>query len=291
MDRIRVILIAVLVSANLSIVAHLNAQTRQIPPAQLKTRAVPETARNPMPFPPDTEHSKAGEPIELRSVDQMTQEDKDLASDAEASIGEHAGLDGLEFNEGNWVYQQLVCRAFPDHMFLKFTLNRGSGDSSLFTASIPRGGDGRVRIIPIQRRGYSLFSPAPINALTISAFNHIRVEERHGNAPDWLDTALCYAALSAPHPSSAISAGVADGPPLADAMAPEMELPNQGGAVIRFSDLTATPRPMEWTMTFNGKGKLLKVSHRPAVLQKSKIVPPNAAETQVRTAVPATKVE
>jgi hypothetical protein len=73
---------------------------------------------------------------------------------------------------------------------------------SVFTVSIPRGGDGRVRIIPIQRRGYSLFSPAPINALTISAFNHIRAEE-HPKAPDWLGTGLCYAALAGAHPQAA----------------------------------------------------------------------------------------
>ncbi len=31
-----------------------------------------------------------------------------------------------------------------------------------------------------------------------------------------------------------------------------------GGAVIRFTDVSAIPRPMQWTMTFNGKGKLLQ---------------------------------
>jgi hypothetical protein len=100
--------------------------------------------------------------------------------------------------------------ALPEHLFLRFTRNDGAGDVSLFSASIPRG-EGRVRIIPIQRRGYSLFSPAPINAMTISAFNHIRDEERSDQAPDWLGTGLCYAALAGAHPQAALLAEDAEG--------------------------------------------------------------------------------
>jgi hypothetical protein len=84
-----------------------------------------------------------------------------------------------------------------------------------------------------------------------------------------------------------MSAESADSQTFVGAMGPVMEIPYPGGAIIHFSDVAAVPQPMEWTMTFDGKGRLLKVSHRPAVLLKAKIVSPNAAETQGRTVAPA----
>ena len=152
-----------------------------------------------MPFPPGSETPTAAA-LEFRPYDQMTPQDRDLAADAESAIDERAGFVGLEFNQGKWSYQQICCSALPKHLFLQFTRNNGTGDVSVFSASIPRGGDGRVRIIPIVRRGYSLFSPAPINALTISAFNHIRAEEHVDTTPEWLATGMCYAALAGAHP-------------------------------------------------------------------------------------------
>ncbi len=153
-----------------------------------------------MPFPPGSETPAPAAALEFRPYDQMSQQDRDLAADAESAIGERAGFASLEFNQGKWSYQQIVCPALPKHLFLQFTRNNGTGDVSVFSASIPRGGDGRVRIIPIVRRGYSLFSPAPINALTISAFNHIRAEEHVDTTPEWLATGMCYAALAGAHP-------------------------------------------------------------------------------------------
>jgi hypothetical protein len=167
----------------------------------------------------------------------------------------------------------------PGHLFLQFTRNNGTGDVSVFSASIPRSGLGQVRIIPILRRGYSLFSPAPINALTISAFNHIRAEEQASETPDWLATGLCYAALAGAHPEA--------GPPeettvrkLPAAPPGRLFIPQQGGAVISFVDVAALPRPMQWTMTFNGKGKLLKATHSAAPRPAEKAIQRPAGEVQ-----------
>jgi hypothetical protein len=156
----------------------------------------------PLPFPLGGEATAPAAALEFRFFDQMSPRDRDLAAGAESTIGERAGFAGLEFNQGKWSYQQVVCSALPGHLFLQFTRNNGIGDVSVFSASIPRSGDGQVRIIPILRRGYSLFSPAPINALTISAFNHIRAEEQAGETPYWLATGLCYAALAGAHPKA-----------------------------------------------------------------------------------------
>ena len=288
MQRTRANLVVLAVTAIAGIAAPLCAQIGQeIPTVQLKIKQVSNAALPPVPFSQDGAYSRTGDPVEFRSVDQMTSQDRDLAADAESSINERAGFDGIVFDQGKWSYQQLRCRALPGHMFLKFTRNNGSGDESMFTASIPRGGDGRVRIIPILRRGYSLFSPAPINALTISAFNHIRVEEHPEGTVDWMDTALCYAALSGALPKVEIPADSLDNQALSLAQGPLMEVPLRGGAIIHFSDV-ATPRPMEWTLTFDAKGRLLKAWHRPASVLTVKVVEPAAEESQPKTIVPKT---
>jgi hypothetical protein len=204
--------------------------------------------------------------IEFRAPDQMTQKDRDVEADGESSIRERTSFEGLGFNEGAWSYQQLVCPALPNHVFLKFTRNNGAGDVSMFTASIPQDGVGRVRIIPILRRGYSLFSPAPINKLTIAAFNHIRDEEHPVGPPDWLTTGLCYAALAGARPRAPIQAQGDEVATFPAAMTGVLQVPIRGGAIIRFVDVAAPRRPMEWTMTFDGNGRLLKAVHTPASL-------------------------
>jgi len=241
-----------------------------------------KAARRPMPFPPGSEQELPVAPLEFRPYDQMTQQDRDLAADGESSIEERAGFVGLEFNQGKWNYQQIVCPALPNHLLLQFTRKNGTGDVSVFSASIPRTDDGRVRIIPILRRGYSLFSPAPINALTISAFNHIRAEEHPANPPEWLATALCYAALAGAHPQI----GPAEVTEIKKLPAPppgRLVIPMQGGAVLSFVDVAAIPRPMQWTMTFNGKGKLLKATHSAAEKSKDKAVHKTPVEVKGKT--------
>jgi hypothetical protein len=251
MEQLRILPVVLAIGAITAVCALANGQAGQNLSVPQPSR-IHKTAPRPMPFPPASEMPGPVASLEFLPYERMTPKDRDLEADAESSISEKAGLAGLEFNQGKWNYQQVVCPALPNHLFLQFTRNNGAGDASVFSASIPRGGDGRVRIIPILRRGYSLFSPAPINALTISAFNHILAEEHPAKAPDWLGTGLCYAALAGAKPDI--------GPPketdchkLPSAPTGRLVIPIRGGAIIRFTDVSAAPRDMEWTMTFNGK--------------------------------------
>jgi len=260
--------------------------------AQTVTERVPVTGREkvrqpivrPIPFSIDTTTPWQTPSVEFRSVDQMTERDRELAANAESSIAEHVGHVGLEFNQGQWTYRQVVCSALPNHIFLRFLRNNGRGDVSVFTASIPRGDEGRVRIIPIQLRSYSLFSPAPINALTISAFNHIRAEDNPDRAPvgDWLGTAFCYATLAGGHPQAA----QIDQPPPTDkfplAIKASLTIPEKGGAILSFSEVSTAPKFLTWTMTFDGKGRLLKASHAPATLVPIKWVHPAPLDPKTR---------
>jgi hypothetical protein len=210
----------------------------------------------------------------------MTESDRLLLADAEASITEHAAFAGFDFDKTNWSYEQVVCPALPNHLFLQFMRNNGDRDVTVFSASIPRGGEGRVRIIPILKRGYSLWSPAPINSMTISAFNHIRAEEAGADEtskedPEWLGNALCYAALAGAHPQ----VRAADAEPSLHKPIPavtavmNVTLNAKSAEVIRFADTAALPRPMLWTMTFTRQGKLVKATHSPAPMTSVRPVP------------------
>ena len=278
MERFRTLPVVLAIAAIAAVCTLVEAQTDQ-DAAVPQPSHVRKAAKRPMPFPPGGETTVPAASLEFRSYERMSERDRDLAADAESAIGERAGFVGLEFNQGKWNYQQIVCPVLPNHLFLQFTRNNGKGDMSMFSASIPRGGDGRVRIIPIVRRGYSLFSPAPINALTISAFNHIRAEEHVDKTPEWLATGMCYAALAGAHPQVG-PAEETDFRKSPSAPPGRLVVPLHGGAVIRFTDVAAASRPMQWTMTFNGQGKLLKASHSAASKSREKSVMLTPVEIQ-----------
>lgn len=274
MERFRILPILLALAALAAALPGAAQTAEEAPSVHPRQAAAP----SPMLFSLGDERPATAAPVEFRSVEQMTRQDRDLEADGEAAIAERAGFADLDFDRGPWNYRQVICSALPQHLFLQFTRNNGAGDASLFSASIPRGGEGRVRIVPIVRRGYSLFSPAPINELTISAFNHIRAEEHPEQAPDWLATGLCYAALAGAHPRVAP-------PPEPDARRfsttppGSLSISTAGGAIIAFTDLSATPRPMQWTMTFDRRGKLLKATHGAAPKsneKEGKLVPASA---------------
>lgn len=215
--------------------------------------------KEPKPFPIDHATLAKGFTIGVLTPDQMAEKDRLLEADAESSIAERAGFVDLQFNAGKWSYRQLICPDFPNHLFLRFTQDNGVGDQSVFSASIPRNGEGHVRIIPIQRRSYSLFSPAPINQITIASFNHIRDEEKAENEPSWVGTALCYAALAGANPVAAPPTETPTPGTVPPPLGPILTILPEGGAVIRLPDVSAHPRPLIWTLIFNSKGKLTKV--------------------------------
>jgi hypothetical protein len=204
--------------------------------------------------------------IQVLSEEHMSASDRDLVADAESSIRERAEYENLDFNANGWTYQQLDCRALPNHLFLRFMRNDGTREMSMLSAAIPRHGNGRVRIIPIVRKGYSLFSPAPISAITIAAFNRIRTEEGSGASRDWLGTGLCYAALAGANPNAvSLHLGTNETGELPATTPPTLLVRSDGGAFIRFVDIS-TEHPIEWSMTFDSKGKLVKTSHKPVNL-------------------------
>jgi len=175
------------------------------------------------------------QPITFRTVDQMTRKDRDLVADAESSISERAGFIGLEFNGGKWSYEQFcarLCRITFCCASPATTDGRREHFFGIDSTQWGRPGS----YCPNSPQGYSLFSPAPINALTISAFNHIRAEEHADTPPQWLGTALCYAALAGGHPESPLTAEADANQKFQLAMPAKMEIPARGNVALSFAE-------------------------------------------------------
>jgi len=207
--------------------------------------------------------------LDFRAQDEMSEEDRSLLLNAEVTIEERARFNDFAFNQGPWSLQQAVCPALPKHILVQFTRTGGKGDVSVFTAVIPRDPAGRIRIIPVERRGYSLFSPAPVNAITISTFNRIRDEEHASGLPDWLTLGLCYASMAGARPRADLVAENKESEQLPEGQPATVIFETDGTQRIEFVDMAALPHPMLWTMSFDKKARLLKAVHHPAILVKA----------------------
>jgi hypothetical protein len=235
-------------------------------------RPVPQ-AKTLTPFSTNASPSGIGQFIVYRPLEQMSQSDRDLAAKTQPAIRDAAAFDGIDFDKEKWSYRQLECQALPGHLFLLFAGDSGVGDASLFSAAIPRAGKGRVRVIPVARRGFSLFSPAPVNALAMAAFNRIRAQEPARPPADWLSTSLCYAALTEPRLQVSTSPSSSPAANLALSFPPTLEVGADGESTVRFVNVAEPRQPMQWVLTFDPKGQLLRVLHFPSPAYATTIVP------------------
>jgi len=235
-------------------------------------RPVPQ-AKTLTPFSTNASSSGIGQFIVYRPLEQMSQSDRDLAAKTQPAIRDAAAFAGIDFDKEKWRYRQLECQALPGHLFLLFAGDSGDGDASLFSAAIPLAGKGRVRVIPVARRGFSLFSPAPVNLLAMAAFNRIRAQEPASPPPDWLSTGLCYAALT--EPRSEVSASPSPSPEanIALSFPPTLEVGVDGESTVRFVNVAEPRQPMQWALTFDRKGQLVEVRHFPTPAYATTIVP------------------
>ncbi len=224
-----------------------------------------KSAPLPTPFPLD-ETRRSKNPLVFLPREAMTESDRELVTANTPELVRLASIQGFAISEvggdaaTSWGYEQAVCPALPDHLVLEFSRSGGVGDLAVFSAVLPRAGTGRVRIIPVERRGFTLFTPASSNAMTINAFNHILNEDKDAVRGDWLGLGLCYAALAGGHVRAAVAttAGQRDAFPL---YSPAMlslswkKLPE-----VSFSDLAGSQRVREWTLTFARDGQLKRVN-------------------------------
>jgi hypothetical protein len=287
MDRLRLLNLTFVFAATTILGSLCAAQTNQVPPdtpypvipvpsesstMPYAARPVPQ-AKTVTPFSTNSSPTGIGHFIVYRPLDEMSQSDRDLAAKTLPAIRDAAAFAGIDFDKEKWSYRQLDCQALPGHLFLLFAGDSGVGDASLFSAAIPRSGKSHVRVIPVERRGFSLFSPAPVNLLAMAAFNRIRAEEPAGPPPDWLSTGLCYAALTEPRLEISASPSPSPDANLALSFPPTLEVGVDGEATVRFVNVAEPRQPMQWVLTFDAKGRLIKVEHIPTPVYATTIVP------------------
>lgn len=211
---------------------------------------------------PLQDKTPARQQLEFRTPEQMTSGDRELAEANQGEIARRAAFQGFNLDsahEGGWGYEQAVCPVFPNHLILEYSRMDGRGDVTLFSAVIPRG-EGHVRVIPVRRRSYSLWTPSSSNAITLNDFNHMVVEGGTGLAPDWLTLGLCYAALAGGHVRAALVSETPDQFPLYPPA--RLVLDKNGTARVEFTDVTTAVPPMEWKMDFTRTGRLQKVKRQ-----------------------------
>lgn len=198
--------------------------------------------------------------------EQMAAADRALVDQDQEEIERRANLQGFRLGDeaqgqAAWGYEQAVCPVFPEHVVLEYSRDNGAGDITLFAVVLPRG-EGHVRVIPVRRRSYSLFTPAPANELTINDFNQMVKEQGHGVDPDWMTLGLCYAALAGGHVRAALQALTPDQEHYPLFYPAKLTLSYKtGGAEIHFADVTPHTKAMDWELLFGPSGRLLKVKH------------------------------
>lgn len=232
-----------------------------------KTKLLPRTLSD------DSKSGATDHLIAYRAEEEMSANDRALAAKMQPAIHEAAVLAGMEFDNAQWSYRQLQCQAISSHLLLLYQSTRGAGDFSRFSVSIPRTGNGRLRIIPVERRGFTLYAPTAVNPLAVAFFNLIRAEEPKGPPADWLATSACYAALTAPQEKIALSAEGTAGADLALSYPPSIEMGEQGESTVRFVDVATASEPMQWALTYGAEGRLEKVEHFPAPVYATRIFP------------------
>jgi hypothetical protein len=214
----------------------------------------------PTPFPLDVSTGRIAE-LEFRAPEAMTAEDRSLAEGAQTEIARRAGLQGFRLREdAGWGYEQAVCPAFPDHIILEYSRLEGDdrpGDATLFSAVVPRGGEDHVRVIPVRRRGYSLWTPSSQNSLTMHDFNHM--VKQSGLPSDWWITTLCYTALAGGHVRGSLVPRTPEEEHYPLPTSPMITVSKKGGAEIRFVDAGPATRRGEWVLEFAQNGELKKV--------------------------------
>ena len=241
----------------------------------------------PTPFPLDAQ-SKTSQSLQFLAPGQMTPADQALVESNEAEIARRAGLQGFSLERVNgWGYEQAVCPVFPDHLILEYSRSNGPGDITLFSVAIPRGAasGGHVRVIPVRRRSYSLWTPASSNELTLNDFNHMVAEGGKGVDPDWLTLSLCYAALAGGHVRAALVPATHEDERYPLFVPAKLSVSDKGGAQIHLVDITHYPDPkakaMNWVLTFAQNGRLLKVKQSVADEEIARPLPATSPEKAV----------
>jgi hypothetical protein len=143
--------------------------------------------------------------------------------------------------------------------------------------------------VPVERRGFTLYTPSRRNRLTVVVFNDLLRDDVHVARSDWLGLGLCYAALAGDQ-VQAVTALSPFSPPSTGIPQPtyttaSLSLSWKQPPSITFVGLPPgglTPR--QWTLIFTPGGSLHKVLTQRA---HSLVVSPAREDPRMETPVVA----
>jgi hypothetical protein len=207
---------------------------------------------------------------------QMSSADYEVVSNLKAELSKAAALANFDISRPGWEYQQIVCPAFPDYVFLSFTHGADPNGSSRFAAMLSRN-TAQVRIVSTYAHGLLPFEASWNRPGSFEVFNGMLRQERGTDplsyAPNWLLIAVCYAELSGypvqvlnytPLPESTLDLL------RLDANQPQMMIGTDQSAAVTFSDVSRPGITTNWTLHFDRQGQITSAA-RSLVRQPSTI--------------------
>jgi hypothetical protein len=201
---------------------------------------------------------------------QMTAADYEVVSNLSAELSKQAALANFDISRPAWHYQQIVCPALPDYVFLSFSHGADDSGSSRFSAMLPRNSS-QVRIVTAYAHGLLPFEASWNRPGTFEVFNGVLRQERGmaplGDAPNWLVIALCYAELSG-YPVQVLSYIPRPEPTLdllrLNANQPQMLIGPDRSADVTFSDVSRPTITTNWTLHFDRHGQITSATRNVA---------------------------
>src|ERR1700730_6199610 len=200
---------------------------------------------------------------------QMSNADYEVVSNLSAELSKQAALANFDISSPAWHYQQIMCPAFPDYVFLAFTHGPDDSGSSRFAALLPRK-DAQVRIVSTYAHGLLPFEASWNRPGTFEVFNGMLRQERGtaplSHAPNWLLIAVCYAELSG-YPVQVLNVLPNPAPTLdllrLGANRPQMVIEADQSADVTFSDVSRPTITTNWSLHFDRHGQITSASRSP----------------------------
>jgi hypothetical protein len=197
---------------------------------------------------------------------QMSAADYDVVSNLSPELSKQAALANFDISNPGWHYQQIVCPAFPDYVFLAFTHGADASGSSRFAAMLPRN-TAQVRIVSTYAHGLLPFDASWNRPGTFEVFNGILRQERGmeplSHARNWLMIAVCYAELSG-YPVQVLNYSPLPDKSLdllrLDANQPQMVIESDQSADVTFSDVSRPTITTNWSLHFDRHGQITSAS-------------------------------
>ncbi len=206
-------------------------------------------------------------------LDRMSSADRSLLAHSMPRIVTLADEQGFAFpGQGSgevsglgWEARQAVCTALPDHLLMNYRRAPGTHHEASFSVVILRTGSGRLHLVPVERKGYSLYTPSRRNRLTMVVFNDLLREDAHAVRADWLGLALCYAALAGDQVQAVTTLMPSGGDPSPNYMPASLSVSWKAPPSITFVGLPPSGgSPLQWTLLFERSGRLHKVQMKKA---------------------------